>query len=531
MQSRRFKRDTRTVVTVFVGLVCLLTAISALRWASGAEGGRSSGQDRSAQAARPPEWPQYLVFHVRPSRQDKVLNGQAVDRMLEKLKTRGSATRRLAFSCSISYLNVPDTASARQSLAQKVRKILSIAEKKNVPVVLHLDGVNWWGERPELWNWWDPDKPGYDPQNVRNVEWYDWGAKHAVKIGWRNWGSEVRVKPQPNLLSPEFLRETDEMLRTLVPVISEWFNNLPPNKKYLLGGVVLGWEISPYIQHYYYPDGNKYLEEHPNDDSHDPEGGIEKSIPLGYAAATVLGIWHEGSITTSDLDRIIRAYCNHITNTAGRAGLPRSKMILHGKVFEGTNSGGAQSGRGMLNRNAIEGWSLYGKMPGDLDDLLDELGGSPWAAVEVQPWGLSSDKVEKIFAHRNCRMVNIFNWSSVDHKQDVMEALRSVLEANPELLTPPHNLRASRNGNEVRFTWQAVPNGGATTLLISGNTRTTIGGILAEPGVSEDVTGRTEYRVELPPGTYYWMLVAESDAAGSGPSRMPTRMRWITVPE
>ena len=481
----------------------------------------ASSSSRAAECATPPAFPQYLAFHVRSPR-------PAATNMLQKLGTRGTATRRLAFSCSISYLNVPDTAAARRSLKKRLRRILSLAQKQNIPVIIHLDGVNWWGARPELWNWWNPDKPGYDPDNRQNVEWHDREPKHAVTIGWRNWGSQIRVGPQPNLLSPEFLRESDQMLRALVPVIAEWFRNLPRDKKYLLGGVVLGWEISPYIQHFYYPDGNTYLEKHPEDASHDPTGGIQRSIPLGYAAAASLGIEHEGTITTADLEKIIRAYSNHITRTARRAGLPRRRIILHGKVFEGTERGGAQSGRGVLNRNAVEGWSFYGTMPSDIDSLLDELDGTPWAAIEVQPWGLTGEKVEAFFEHRNCRVVNVFNWRSVRDKADVLAALRPVLRKSPELLMPPRRLQTSRQDGRVRFRWRPGSGAVSTELLISGDKRTDIDGVLSEVAVRKDVTGQSTCELRLEPGTYWWMLVAEG-GRGTGKNRMPSRLHRVSV--
>jgi hypothetical protein len=34
------------------------------------------------------------------------------------------------------------------------------------------DGENWWDQAPELWNWWDTSKPGYNASNINNVEWW-----------------------------------------------------------------------------------------------------------------------------------------------------------------------------------------------------------------------------------------------------------------------------------------------------------------------------------------------------------------------
>jgi len=97
----------------------------------------------------------------------------------------------------ISYLAIEPEETVR-----KLKHFLSTAEQCDLPVVIEMDGINWWQARPDLWNWWDENKPGYDPNNRKNVEWTNWTAESAVKIGWRNWGRQLRVDPMPNLMSP-----------------------------------------------------------------------------------------------------------------------------------------------------------------------------------------------------------------------------------------------------------------------------------------------------------------------------------------
>jgi hypothetical protein len=33
----------------------------------------------------------------------------------------------------------------------------------DTPVLVQIDTEHWWTARPDLWNWWDPEKPGFDP--------------------------------------------------------------------------------------------------------------------------------------------------------------------------------------------------------------------------------------------------------------------------------------------------------------------------------------------------------------------------------
>lgn len=465
------------------------------------------------------QFPQYLGLHI--SERDwyagdpKSINNRVIEQMLKSIGTRGTADRRLAFSFSISYLNVPAKYPGPQTLTRALMTVLELSKENDLPIILHLDGVNWWEARPELWNWWDPSKPGYDPENVNNVEWYDWGAEHAVKIGWRNWGRQIRVKPQPNLASPAFLAAQDEMLSVLVPIIVDWYEELPENKKYLLGGVVLGWEVSPYTQAFYYPDGNSCLENCPDDPSHDPEQGIADSIPLGYAAASALGIEHSGPITQSDIDKICGFYIEHITSKARELGLPRNKLISHAIIFPSTKRGGEHTGTGALTQNAIPGWSFYNVAPTVADQLLDEIDNTPWAAIEFQPWNLSPDLFDIYFNHRNCRFVNIYNWDSIRSDNSAISAIKKALAKNPRgVLRTPSDLCVEVAGNDVAFSWKIGDLNDSVQLLISEKCEMDVAGILSvSESMRKDVTGKSECSMTLPSGEYYWMLVASCEVS------------------
>ena len=77
-----------------------------------------------------------------------------------------------------------------------LRTVCASSVTANVPISVVLDTEQWWGAKPDLWNWWDNTSVGYDPHNVVNVEWYGHTNASAVKIGWRDWGSQTRVLPQ-----------------------------------------------------------------------------------------------------------------------------------------------------------------------------------------------------------------------------------------------------------------------------------------------------------------------------------------------
>ena len=74
-----------------------------------------------------------------------------------------TADRKLGFSVSIPYFSDPDINKFKVS----VQKLLTLAEQSDMAVLITLDGFAWWGGRPDLWNWWDTTKAGYNPANKK----------------------------------------------------------------------------------------------------------------------------------------------------------------------------------------------------------------------------------------------------------------------------------------------------------------------------------------------------------------------------
>ena len=94
------------------------------------------------------------------------------------------------------------------------------------PSTTTVDGQNWWGGVPELYNWWDPAKPGFNESNRNNVEWTNASSASALKIGWRNWGSQIRVLPEQNVLSPAVLAALRPRLEAMAGAVATWYKGL-----------------------------------------------------------------------------------------------------------------------------------------------------------------------------------------------------------------------------------------------------------------------------------------------------------------
>jgi hypothetical protein len=387
------------------------------------------------------QYPQYLGVHT-PTDWDEnnpsSFNQDGIKEILDAVRTQGSEKRRLAISHTFSYLQW-SVDNEKASLT----KMLQLAKDNDLPVIIHLDGVNWWSNRPDLWNFWDNAKPGYNTANVDNVERFDWGTgtNTAVKIGWRNWGAQARVAPAPNLASDRFRKAQTEALDKLLPVIKGWYDDLPADKKYLLGGVVFGWELSPYTQAWYFEGGNDLLN---LPETNDPvakwddvwtSNGQGNILALGYAAAQTLKLPQKsGAITPATIDAICKDYLEFLIKYAvDKYGIDPQRIITH-SVFPGfyTKRGGGHTGSAAVSdvADVVSGWSMYYQDYRSLSSTIDKAGGRPWAAIETTPKEeyLTATYLKGLMNYKNNRYVNIFNWKQIKDKPSVINAIRETLD-------------------------------------------------------------------------------------------------------
>ena len=302
-----------------------------------------------------------------------------------------------------------------------LKKHFEESEKYDIPVLVELDAVTFWDGVPELWNWWDLAKPGYDPANRENVEWYDWGSEHAVKIGWLNWGSQIRLKPMANLFSPKYQVAVRERMDKFMSWTSEWYKSLPRDRKYLLGGVKITGELGFGVNNWYYPDGNS-LYDLPKEN--DPKTGIDmKNMPsrgvgqIGYAALTYSGMKTSGEIKSEDIYAIEAKYAEFIADIVQGYGIPRGKLFSH--------SGGAGDDlAAAVQKNSCPTWSFYWDEAMDpskcvqVTDYLPMSDAPYWGCSE---WNIGEGKSREEWAAalRNCysipgcRFISLFNYGTV----------------------------------------------------------------------------------------------------------------------
>lgn len=384
--------------------------------------------------------PRYIFLNVAYGSGEQRGESEADYRdWLVKISNAVAAPERGSMRVGVSFIFSVLNSSAEKNEAG-LRSLLRASEVTGVPVLIVLDGQNWWEHRPDLWNWWDPKRAGYDPANVANVEWTGWEPSGAVKIGWRNWGRQLRVAPAQNIMSPRVLEATLGPTRALLAIVEVWRAGLPPERAYLFGGVKLGWEAGIGYNAFYYPDGNRYAEQWPDEEGHDPVFGLDASkglsgglAQIGYAAVKSAGIKVEGALTREDLGEVVRRYLGILARAASEAGLPAEKVYVHGggtlEPFDQHLPFGAA-----FNDWSTPGWSVYWKGPADMPPIEAAMAGAGrtrWAAVEWlwpgQDRAAWTDHIERTFRFLDCRQITVYNWEGIEQDAGALGAIRQVV--------------------------------------------------------------------------------------------------------
>jgi hypothetical protein len=331
-------------------------------------------------------------------------------------------------------------------LLASLRSLLRHAEETDTPILVQLDGEQWWDARPDLWNWWDPSLPGFDPANRKNVEWFGWTEDDALKIAWRNWGRQLRVRPPPNLMSPAYRNVCHEKMEVFIPVVMAWWKQLPAEKKDLLVGIKVGWESSIGVNAWHYPNGNDLLDQ---PESEDPRTGLDaNSVPdrgvttVGYAAVKTAGIRNQGQITEADLAAVVQRHLDDLSHQASRLGVPREKLFTHGVGWKE----GELLYDTAVNQYSCPGWSFYKHARNPRQDMgvqraLARSTAPSWAATEwlyqgpreVGSWRAA---LEATLDDKRCRYLCIYNWEGIRENPVALEAIRQTVAASKTLSKP-----------------------------------------------------------------------------------------------
>ena len=369
---------------------------------------------------------QFIVFNSNESR-----IAEAFTQIRAEFTNQSAGNVRVGVASIFSYLQHP-----RERVVTNLRQFLRLARESDTPIVVQLDGEQWWANRPDLWNWWDTNRLGFSPANRANVEWTNWSSDSAIKIAWRNWGRQLRVLPPPNLMSSRYREACHEEMRVLIPIVLDWWRELPVNQKELLIGIKVGWESSIGVNAWHYPSGNELLGQ---PEGKDPTSGLKAEqlpsrgvVQIGFAAVKTAGIRTEGNITEADLAEVVRRHLEDLCREAKQLGVPREKLFTHVAGWKE----GEKLYATAVNSLSCPGWSFYRHASDPSGDIgvqaaLKTSDAPYWAAVEWLYQGQDETAAWKralsaTLAEPRCRYLCIYNWSGVRSNRAALDAIRQV---------------------------------------------------------------------------------------------------------
>jgi hypothetical protein len=358
MQSRRILHLFRMLLLVGIALItgALMPAISQSRKEADV-----TSRPKTAGNAEP----RYLIFWAPP------------ERVIGLAKTMGEQgdgrTRLLGFGVSCAAFEQEKEASSI------IHRAFTIARRYNLAVMLHFDFHVYWPNRPDLWNWFDPKKPGYNPDNRRNVEWFGWNGPPA-RARYLNWGEAQRMSPPICFTSKSVRAEWMRLIRDIIapPIKKELAILDREGKGRLFAGILVGSE----------PTFDNYTHTDPETAKLIAADGAPAG-QLGYRALLDRGYseYHPPADIHVALGEIIQETVAFWCKVFVQAGLPAWKLYPHipaGAPLEMTSTPVGAA----FNAWSRPGWSTYpvGTLEQNFQPLYDALkkhGNAPWGGVEA----------------------------------------------------------------------------------------------------------------------------------------------------
>jgi hypothetical protein len=309
--------------------------------------------------------PRYLLFWRAPE--------QAPD-LAKTIGAQGDGrTRLLGFGVPCA------TFVQEKQVPDHIHRAFAVARQHNLAVMLQFDFHVEWSNRPDLWNWFDPTKPGYNPENRRNVEWFGWDGPPA-KARYLNWGEAQRLPPSICFTSKPIRAEWTRLIRDVIapPLKQELAALEREGKGRLFAGVLVGAE--PMFDNYSHTDPET-AKRVAADGAPTGQLGYRALLDRGYRKDHPPADIHRalGEI----MQETVAFWCKAFVQT----GLPARKLYPHipaGADLEMTSA----PVEAAFNAYSRPGWSTYPAGPLALNfqilyDALKKHGNPPWGGVEA----------------------------------------------------------------------------------------------------------------------------------------------------
>jgi hypothetical protein len=308
--------------------------------------------------------PRYLLFWREPE--------QVLELARQLGSNAGSHSRLLGFGVPMSPFD------EEKQLPRRIHEAFATARAHDLAVMLAFDFHIAWRSRPDLWNWFDTNQPGYKAANRSNVEWFGWDGPPA-KTRYLNWGVVERIAPPPCFTSAAYRSEVRRLVRDVIaPTLKEELAALEgEGKGRLFAGVLVGAE--PGIEDWSNPD--------PQTAKLMAEDGVPRGR-LGYRALLDRGYTQNKPPTDlhEALAEVIQETVGFWCRQFAEAGVPREKLYPHVAAQLPEISGAPVSAG--FNAWSRPGWTTYpvgllGAGFGPLYAELQKRGNPPWAGVEA----------------------------------------------------------------------------------------------------------------------------------------------------
>jgi hypothetical protein len=309
--------------------------------------------------------PKYLIFWSDPEKAGE---------LAKRVGMKGDGTTRL-----LGFGLPTATFEVEERLPDLIRSAFTAAREHDMAVMLHFDLHLAWKKRPDLWNWFDPNKPGYNPENKNNVEWHGWDGP-PNKIHYLNHGVLERLPPNMCFTSKRTRAEVTRIVSKVIgPVLREEIAKLEAKGRgALFAGVLVGSE--PSIDDYSKPDPDlaKMIKQ---------DG--EPATALGYRALLDRGFSakHPPTDFRMALAKIVQEtlafWCEQFVD----AGIPVEKLYPHVAAPAPIEVMNAPIWTD-FNKCSRPGWTTYAVevLSQSFDPIYGELkkhGDPPWAGVEA----------------------------------------------------------------------------------------------------------------------------------------------------
>jgi hypothetical protein len=441
---------------------------------------------------------QYLVFWAGlPGAANSGNDGfvASIRNFATKLGTSGNGrTRQLGFGNDI-----PIFVSDESRIAKQIKLNFEFAKETNVAICFSVDDHILWDQRPDLWNWYDPAKRGYNPNNRKNVEWYDWQGTPSKR---RYFTPNGCASQSPHMCynSPMVRKEISRIISQIVgPALREEINKLKQqNKEYLFAGIEVGAEAG--------------IDDYSTFSSRAPRGlelmfmqakkmMDEDKVPprsrLGYCALTNAGYSKSRPPANINkaLTQINREFIEFWDKQFFDAGIPRSRIYTHvaaSSPQDDTNNAPISI---VFNPYARPGWTTYpqGILANGFEPLYDELaknGNPAWGGVEANVIG-DADGARNVswetylawHYNHGAKLVGI-NVGATD--QSVMSNLTKAAFNDEAMAAYKKFLRGEHLNEDHRVMAKQIP-----SAIMQANWQTKVNAIQTQAPLWAQRTGRT----------------------------------------